>query len=155
MMSHLREVGMLKCRFKRLEISHISRGNNCHADSLATLTSSVEYPFPRMVTVELLPFSNLTTFDNNLVLSIHSSVSWMDPIIAYLQNGILPEDKKKSEQIRCRSPQYWVFKEEKLYKRSYSGHYPLCVHLEAIEMLLEELYEGICGSHTRGRLLAH
>ena len=37
MMSHLREVGMLKCRFKRLEISHISRGNNCHADSLATL----------------------------------------------------------------------------------------------------------------------
>ena len=97
---------MLKCQFKRLEISHISRGNNCHADSLATLASLVEDPFPRMVMVEPLPLSSLTTSDNNLVLSIRSSVSWMDPIIAYLQNGILPEDKKEFEHIRCRSPRY-------------------------------------------------
>ena len=83
-MSYLREVEKLKCQFKRLEILHISRRNNSHVDSLATLASSVEDPLPRMVTVEILPFSILTPSDKNLMLSIHSSVSWMDPIIAYL-----------------------------------------------------------------------
>ena len=42
-----------------------------------------------------------------------------------------------------------------LYKRSFSGPYLLCIHLEALELLLEELHEGICGSHTRGRSIAH
>ena len=31
----------------------------------------------------------------------------------------------------------------------------LCVHLNLTESLLEELHEGICGSHTEGRSLAH
>ena len=105
-MSYLREVRILKCQFKMLKISHISRGNNSHVDTLATLASSVEDPLPRMVTVELLSFSSLTPTDKNLVLSIHPSISWMDPIIAYLRNGILPEDKKEFERVRCRSPRY-------------------------------------------------
>ena len=40
-----------------------------------------------------------------------------------------------------------------MYKRSYFGPYLLCVHPEALELLLEELHERICGSHTRGRSL--
>ena len=42
-----------------------------------------------------------------------------------------------------------------MYKRSFSGPYLLCVHLEASELILEELHEGICGNHTGGRSLAH
>ena len=30
-----------------------------------------------------------------------------------------------------------------------------CVHPEASESLLEELHEGVCGSHTGGRSLSH
>ena len=42
-----------------------------------------------------------------------------------------------------------------MYKRSFSGPYLLCVHPEASESLLEELHEGICGSHMGGRSLSH
>ncbi|XP_075663275.1 uncharacterized protein LOC142632832 [Castanea sativa] len=42
-----------------------------------------------------------------------------------------------------------------IHKRSYSGPYLLCVHPEAVEPLLEELHEGICGGHIGGRSLAH
>ena len=42
-----------------------------------------------------------------------------------------------------------------MYKRSFSGPYLLCVHPEALESLLEELHEGICGSHTGRRSLSH
>lgn len=84
MMSYLKEVGILKYQFKMVEITHISRGGNSHADYLATLAFSVEDPLSRIVIVELLPFSNLTPSNKYLVLSIHQSVSWMDPIVAYL-----------------------------------------------------------------------
>ena len=103
MISYLKEVGILKYQFKKVEILHISRGSNSHVDSLATLATSVEDPLLRIVTVELLPFSSLTPSDKGLVLSIHPSVSWMDPIVAYLRNRILPKDKKEFKQIRCKS----------------------------------------------------
>ena len=56
--------------------------------------------------------------------------------------------------MRKSAPCYWLSKEQKLYKHSYSGRYLLCVHPEAVEPLLEELHESICGSHTGGRSLA-
>ena len=40
-------------------------------------------------------------------------------------------------------------------ERSFSGPYLLCIHPEAVELLLEELHEGIYGSHTRGGSLSH
>ena len=42
-----------------------------------------------------------------------------------------------------------------MYKRSFSGPYLLCIHPEAVELLLEELHEGISRSHTRCRSLSH
>ena len=75
MMSYLREVGVMKCQFKQLEVSHISRGGNSHADSLATLAYTMADSLPRIVSVELLPFSSLTPPSNATVLSIHPSPS--------------------------------------------------------------------------------
>ena len=112
-------------------------------------------PLPRIVFVERLRFSSLIPPNNVAVLSIHLSPSWMDPIVTYFQSGIMHEDKKESDRIRCRSPRYWVSEDGRLNKRSYSGPYLLCVHFEAVEVLLEELHEGICGSYTGGRLLAY
>ena len=42
-----------------------------------------------------------------------------------------------------------------MYKRSFYRPYLLCIHLEAVKLLLEELHERICGSHTGGRSLSH
>lgn len=137
-----------------MEILQISKGSNNHADSLATMASLVANPLPRIVSVELLPYSSVIPSDKDIVLSIHLPVSWIDPIIAYLWNGTLPEDRKEAKRTRCRSPRYWVSEEGKSYKSSYSSPYLLCMHPK-VEVILEELYEGICRSHTRGRSLAH
>ena len=79
----------------------------------------------------------------------------MDPIVTFLKKGILFEDKCEAEKVRRSTPRYWLSKEQKLYKHSYSEPYLLCVHLKAVKPLLEELHKGICGSHTGGRLLAY
>ena len=79
----------------------------------------------------------------------------MDPILKYLESDILPEEKVEAEKIRRKAPQFWLSEDRKLYKRSFSGPYLLCVHPEASELLLEELHEEICGSNTGGRSLSH
>ena len=79
----------------------------------------------------------------------------MDPISLYLERDILPEEKSEAEKVRRKSPRFWLSEDRKLYKRSFSGPCLLCVHLEASESLLEELHEGVYGSHTGGRSLSH
>ena len=74
--------------------------------------------------------------------------NWMDSIIRFLKKYILPEEKVKVDKIRRKTTNYWLSEDHKLYKRSFSGPYLLCVRLELTESLLEELHEGICGSHT-------
>lgn len=89
------------------------------------------------------------------VHSIHVGLSQMDPFVSFLIEGALPKEKAKAKKVQRRPPQYWLSKQQKLYRQSYAGPYLLCVHPEAVEVLLEELHEGICGGHTGGRSLAH
>ena len=76
-------------------------------------------------------------------------------MISFLKDGVLPDDKGEVEKIQRKAPCFWLSEEQKLYKRSFSGPYLLCVHPEVVEPLLEELHEGIYGSHTGGRSLSH
>ena len=79
----------------------------------------------------------------------------MDSIVLFLREDILPADKSEANKVWRKAPRFWLSKDQKLYKRSFSGPYLLCIHLEALELLLEELHEGIYESHTGGRSLSH
>ena len=72
----------------------------------------------------------------------------MDPILLFLERDILPEKKSEAEKVRRKAYWFWMYEDKKLYKRSFSGPYLLCVHPDTSESLLKELHEGICGSHT-------
>ena len=79
----------------------------------------------------------------------------MDFIVLFLKEDILPEKKSEADKVRRKAPRFWLSKDQKLYKRSFSGPYLLCIHPEASELLLEELHEGIYGSYTGGKSLSH
>ena len=79
----------------------------------------------------------------------------MDPIILFLKEEILPEDKSEAVKVWRKAPWFWLSEDQKLYNRSFSSLYLLCIHPEAVKLLLEELHEGICGSHTGRRSLSH
>ena len=79
----------------------------------------------------------------------------MDPIVPFLKEDILPKGKFKVDKVQTKALQFWLFEDQKLYKRSFSRPYLLCVHPEASKLLLEELHEVICGSHIGGRSLSH
>ena len=141
--------------FESFTLLHVPRSGNTHTDSLATLATSSTQSLPRVIFIEDLCKHMEVKGQAVHVHQIRVGPSWMDPIVLYLREDILPEDKSKADKIRRKAPRFWLSEDQKLYKRSFSGPYLLCVHPEAIELLLEELHEGICGSHTGGRSLSH
>ena len=89
------------------------------------------------------------------VHQIRVGPSWMDSIVIFLKEDILPKGKSKANKIRRKAPQFWLSENQKLYKCSFSKPYLLCIHLEAVQLLLEKLHNGICGSHMGDRSLSH
>ena len=67
----------------------------------------------------------------------------------------MPADGKEVDRVRRIATQYWLSTEQRLYRRSFRGLYLQCLHPSKVDTLLTELHEGVCGSHIRGRSLAH
>ena len=151
MQEYLSQVKRLQSDFDLFSLSHVSRSGNTHADSLATLATSSAGGLPRIVLVEHLDRANEVAKAMVHIHEVRVGPSWMDPIVRFLKDDVLPEEKSEAEKIRRNAPRFWLSKDHKLYKRSYAGPYLLCIHLEASELLLKELHEWICGSHTGGR----
>ena len=140
--------------FDSFDLLDVPRGGNAHTDSLAMLATSSAQDLSRVILVEDL-YKPTETRETTQIHQIRVGSSWMDSIIRFLREDILPEERIETDKVRRKATSYWLSENHKLYKRSFSGPYLLCVHPELTESLLEELHEGICGSHTGGRSLAH
>ena len=129
--------------------------NNTHAYSLATLATSLGQSLPRVILIEDLYKPTMTKREVVHVHHVRVGPSWMDPLVLFLKEDILPDDRTKVDKIRRNASRFWLSEDQKLYKRYFSEPYLLCVHSEASKLILEELHKGICGSHTGDRSLAH
>ena len=145
----------LQLDFEFFDVSHVSRSGNTHIDSLATLATSSAQGSTLVILVEDLCKEDGVKNGMVQIHQVRMGPSWMDPIIGFLKDNILLEEKSEVEQIRRKAHRFWLFEDHKLYKSSYSGPYLLYVHRKATNLLLKELHEGIYESHTRGRSLSH
>ena len=155
MQGYLAQIRHLQLKFESFSLQHIPRSRNTHAESLATQATSSAQDLPRVILIEDL--CKPSRIRGNMTCVHHVSIgpSWMDPIIQFLSKDVLPEDKSEAKKIRRKTPRLWLSEDQKLYKRSFSGPYLLCIHLELSELLLKELHEGIYGSLIRGRSITH
>ena len=78
----------------------------------------------------------------------------MTPIIAYLKNGRLPEEKDDAINLGIRLAKY-VLIDEVLYKRGFSLTYLKYLAPDEANYLLKEVHEGACGNHFKVRALVH
>ena len=119
------------------------------------LATSLAQNLPRVILIENLGKPSGERGNMICIPHVRIGPSWMDPIIQFLSKDVLPKDKSEVEKINRKAPRFWLSEDQKLYKRSFSGPYLLYIQPKASELLLEELHEGICGSHTGGRSIAH
>ena len=155
MQEYLDQAKRLRSHFDSFSLLHVPRSGNTHVDSLVTLATSLAQCLPRVVLMEDLYKPFVTKREMIHVHNVRVGPSWMDPLVLFLKEDILPKEKNEVDKIRRKASRFWLSEDQKLYKRSFSGPYLLYVHLEASELILEELHEGICGSHIGGRSLSY
>ena len=128
MQEYLIQVRHLQSGFE----SFIPRSRNTHANSLATLATSLAQSLPRVILIEDL--CKPTEIGRNMVHihQIRVGPSWMDSIMLFVKEDILPESKSEANKVRRKAPQFWMSEDQKLYKHSFSGSYLLCVHPEVV-----------------------
>jgi ribonuclease HI len=154
MVAYLTLARSLLAKFESIHVAQIGREHNSHADILAKLAMALKSDIQRTICIETLDRPSFQS-QEVFVCSISNQPSWMDPILKYIKNNELPEDKKEANMIKRKAPKYWVSEEGSLYRRSFTEPYLLCVHPEMVKNFLFEIHEGICGSHMGGRSLAH
>ena len=76
----------------------------------------------------------------------------MDPILAYLRDGVLPADKKEARKILYRAANYTLVGGT-LYKRGLSLPLLRCLCPEEGKRVLEELHAGVCSNHIMSQAL--
>ena len=155
MQGYLSQVRHLQSKFESFSLLHIPRSGNIHADSLTTLATSSAQSLPWVILIEDLCKPIEETGKAVHVHQVRVGPSWMDPIVLFLREDILPADKLEADKVQRKVPKFWLSEDQKLYKRSFSRPYLLCIHPERSDLLLEELHEEIYGSHTGGKSLSH
>ena len=73
------------------------------------------------------------------VQQIGGEENWMTPIVVYLKDGRLLEDKDEARKLRIRATKY-VLIDEVLYKRGFSQPYLRCLALDESNYVLKEIH---------------
>ncbi|KAL5548928.1 hypothetical protein UlMin_004159 [Ulmus minor] len=149
---YLEKAKELLGQFDTVTITQIPRNENTNADALARLATGLEDSLLKTVPLEILDEPSIDKHQQ--VDAISDKPTWMDPIIAYLRDGTLPQDKFEARRLRYRSVRYFLDK-DKLRKRSFSSPSLTCLNEDQAKYVVQELHEGVCGNHSSGRALAH
>ena len=120
MQEYLSRVKCLQPGFDFFSLSHVPKSGNTHTDSLATLATSSAGDLPRIIIVEHHDRANEVVKGMVHVHEVRMGPSWMDPIVRFLKDDTLPEEKLEVEKIRRKATRFWLSEDHKLYKRSYS-----------------------------------
>ena len=94
------QVKHLQLGFKAFNLLHIPRNGNMHANFLATLATSLVQKLPRVILVENLCKPTEVKKDVIHIHQIRVGPSWMDSIVLFLKEDILPEEKFKADKVR-------------------------------------------------------
>lgn len=128
----------------------IPLAKNAEADFLARLASSNDYTMTSELYIEI---REQPSTKGKQVLKIKEQDEWMNPIVRYLKEGWLPEDKTEARKIQIRVACFVII-DDVLYRRGYSLPYLRCASSEEADYVLHEIHERICGNHDEARSLA-
>ncbi|XP_050249261.1 uncharacterized protein LOC126696598 [Quercus robur] len=148
MKKYLGRVMRLVKRFEKADFVQIPREENVEADTIAKEASADE-SLEKSDEVQYMP-----SIDVQEVQQVDNRESWMTPIVSYLKDGRLPEEKDEARKVRVRSARY-VLMNEVLYKRGFSQPYLRCLTPDEANYVLREVHEGACGNHSGARSLVH
>ena len=112
-------------KFSTAKVIQVSRGQNRHADSLATLAYAMTEDIPRVIKVDLITEPSINTMTDvgiaRICVTTVSTIElcWMDSIVDFLAEDRIPDDEKEASKIRRVASRFWLSTDKKLYRRSF------------------------------------
>ncbi|XP_071687994.1 uncharacterized protein [Rutidosis leptorrhynchoides] len=110
MKKYLKVLQESAARYEHLELAQVSRSQNKKADALSKLAALTFSHFQKQVWVEELPSKSI---DNDLMVASveEEQPNWMEPIMQYICNSVLPNDKREARLVRERAPIFGIPRE--------------------------------------------
>ncbi|GAU23955.1 hypothetical protein TSUD_183540 [Trifolium subterraneum] len=144
LIKYLEQVRSLAKHFNTFELIYVPREQNARADLLKKPENN------RTVIQETVKKPSTGDLE---VWMVTRNDDWRTPIIQYLENEKLPEEKEEKIKIKKIAAHYNMVGGE-LYKRGFSSPMLLCVGETESRRILNEIHNRSCGSHIGGRSLA-
>ncbi|XP_071727548.1 uncharacterized protein [Rutidosis leptorrhynchoides] len=150
MQKYLKLAEELSNKFDSFSITQVPRSMNKKADVLSKLASLTFNHFAKDVWVEV--FDQKSTDMAQVAAPVEEVNTWMNPIVNYLKDGMLPSDSVTAKKICMKAPMY-VIRDGVLHKKSFLGPLLHCVGPQEAETVIREVHEGTCGMHSGFRTI--
>ncbi|XP_015381713.1 uncharacterized protein LOC107174938 [Citrus sinensis] len=152
MKQYLKKVRQMMGKFEAVEVIQIPMEQNSRADILAKMVAVTDPKMPKSIPLEVKTSPSIK--QNLEVMLIEQKCSWMDPIISYIRDGVLPPNKLRARKIRAQASRYTMI-DGVLYRRGYTLSFIRCLDEDDADYVLREIHEGVCKNHSGARSLAH
>nr|XP_043611674.1 uncharacterized protein LOC122583320 [Erigeron canadensis] len=159
LIAYLEIVKTLAKHFDSFSIEQVPRQENIDADALAYLGSSLNIPpdtkipmikimNPAIETIQIKAVDEQVSEGSS---SGDNSESWIEPIMKYLLEGIIPEQENhRAFKVKV---SYFSIIQNRLYRKSLAGTYLRCLEKEEAQEVMREIHDGKCGNHSGARAL--
>jgi len=151
-------------QFLQIEVNHVLMSENDKADALAKLAASLTVPDEREIQITVgerhLLASALDCFDGTRevnvvsVFEVEEETDWRQPLIEYIQYGLLPGDLNKRVDVKRRALRF-TLKNNTLYRKAFEGVLLRCLSREEATYVLNEVHAGVCDAHQASPKLAN
>ena len=131
--------------FGKIEFIQIPRSQNMVANKVVKIASLEEETTSSMGLV--MEIQKRPSIEEVPTFTIQSANNWMTPIVAFLQDGHLPQNAEEAKKIKKKAARFTILNDT-LYKKGFSLPYLKCVDEEEAKYILEEIHKGICGDHA-------
>ncbi|GKD98830.1 reverse transcriptase domain-containing protein [Tanacetum coccineum] len=99
---YLEKVKSLVSGFANFSISQVPRSKNKKADALSKIMSTIFMHLSKQVLVEIPKEKSIQEKEVTTVVE-EEGPTWMTPIIEYLKDGTLPDDRKEETKLRIKA----------------------------------------------------
>ena len=103
---YLSQVRHLQSGFESFSLLHIPRSGNIQVDSLAMLVTSSTQSLPWVIFIENLCKPIKLRGNVVHVHQVRVRPTWMDPIVLFPREDILPEDKLEADKVQRKAPRF-------------------------------------------------
>ncbi|XP_057734574.1 uncharacterized protein LOC130950023 [Arachis stenosperma] len=143
----LEKVRELSNQFEEITIQHLPRERNTRVNLLSKLASTKPGVSNRSLIQGML---------KEPAVALHLTkigLSWLDPIVDFLESSKLPDDEKAAKALRRKATKYATIQGQ-LFKKGLSQPLLKCLHPEQMDYVLRKVHEKCCGHHIGGKALA-